>query len=318
MAKFKSVLSNFEKVKQTITEEKEKKNSGSSYTNPVIFKPQIVKGQSETEFRVRFLPMAENTIDIPWKQVDFHMFERPGDRKFIKVIDPRTFDKKASNPIADLGFKLWKSENAVDKEQAKKLFKKQRFFTFVYVIKAPDNQKEYEGKVLIFEMGKKLCDKLEEAIKRLDNCFWDPYTGQDMLIVIKQASEWPDYSSSTWIGPNGPIVKDEKVMDRICDDLAKLSIQTNIIEKEGIKSGAELKELLEGGMGEINKDSTPTAPRSRDLVSEVASKPSPKQPVPEFGNEAVAATPKATSTPTQESNNDLDDINLDDISFDTN
>lgn len=320
MAKFKSAITNFKKVKETIIEEKTKEKEGSSYENSLMFKPKMVQGEDETEFKIRFLPMEESSTGKPWIQIDYHMFERPGDKKFIKVIDPRTFDKKAQNPITEYASKLWKSENPVDKEQAKKLFKKARYFTFVYVKEAPSNQKHYEGKVLIFEIGQKIYETLENSIKKYEKCFWDAYKGQDFLLVIKPRGEWPDYSASNWIGDSGPIVEDEADLDKIYDNLQKLSIKTEIIEKDGIRSGMELEELLNGGLkaAALNesspKDLSPknTAEKVEKPKQSASSKPANK---PDFGTDNVSVKSVVKDEPKEstETKTEEEEINIDDL-----
>lgn len=312
MAKFKSVVSNFKKIKEAMTEEKTK--GASSYENSAIFKPAMVSGQSETEFRIRFLPMDESSTGKPWMMINYHMFERPGDKKFVKAIDPRTFDPKASNPISDYASNLWKSDNVLDKEQAKKYFKKARYFTFVYIKEAPENQKDLVGKVLIYEVGQKIYEILENSIRKYDKCFWDPYKGQDFLLVIKKRGEWPDYSSSNWIGDSCPIVEDEKQLDEVCDKLSKLSIQKMVIEKDGVKSGAELKELLEGGMKEVSTKNN-VAP-TRDLVEEVSKVESKSSKEPVFGNEDTSPVQQKPAVKKEEPKAAVSAASSDEVSVD--
>lgn len=325
MAKFKSVISNFEKVKASISE-KEQKGGESSYDNSLIFKPKFVQGPDITKFRIRFLPIEESVTGKPWIKVKYHMFERPGDNKFVKAIDPRTVESKATNPISAYATKLWNSDNELDKEMAKKMFSKDRYFTLVYVKSAPENQQQYVGKVLIYEIGQKLYEKLCTAIDQIGKCFWDAYMGQDFLLVIKETGDkkklWPDYTSSDWIGDSGPIDKDEKLMDQIATQAEKISIKVEIIEKTGIKSAEELNELLFGGMGQLEGQQRQPSKPATELVSEVVA--TKKKPAPDFGTETTKPSPKAVSKPApviekvvEDSKTEVDvnadDINLDDI-----
>jgi len=250
MAKLKSVLERFKEVKQTLEDEKSKKGGSSKeFDNELFFKPLAVKGEDRTKFKIRFLPLEESATGKPWVKIDFHMFERPGDNKYIKCIDPRSFDPKAQNPIADLAKRLFDSGNALDNESARKYYKKARYFTLVYVKEAPENQKQYEGKVLIYEAGKQVFDKLDAAIKDFEKCFWDPYKGADFLLVLKIAGaneKWANYSDSAFLS-DGPITSDEKKLDYIATQLEKVRVKDYIVSREGIKSGAELQNLLDGG-----------------------------------------------------------------------
>jgi hypothetical protein len=131
---FKSVKDRFKDIKKKIKEERDKP---SGFGDEFFFKPQIVKGEAKTKYRVRILPLTEEA-SRPWLEIRYHMFEREGDSKYIKAIDPRTFNKDAANPIADLASKLFNTGNAMDKDQAKKLYRKPRYFVKLYIKEAYD------------------------------------------------------------------------------------------------------------------------------------------------------------------------------------
>lgn len=304
---FKSVLDDFKKIKTAMQEEKESGKKG-SYSNPLIFKPVVVKDEDKTKFRIRFLPVQESKVGKPWVEAKYHMFERDGDNKYFKVLDPRFFNKDAKNPIAEFASKLWDSDNALDKEKAKKYFTKKRYFTLVYVKEAPENQKDYVGKVLVFEIGQKLYNQLETSINDYDMCFWDPFKGKDFMLVIKQTAgdKWPDYTMSNWIGNEGPITEDSDDMERIEKDLETVTIKSAIFDKEGIKTAKELEEILYGGIkrvgeaaseGEDVTEQETARPVEKPVAKPAASKPAAKPAAkPDFGDENVAAKP----TPKQE------------------
>lgn len=332
---FKSVIDDFKKIKAAIKEDGEKK--GGSYNNPLVFKPVAVKGEEKTKFRLRFLPVQESKIGKPWMEIRYHMFERDGDNKYVKVIDPRSINKDAKNPINDLASKLWKSDNALDKEKAKKYFGKQRYFTLVYVKEAPENQKDFVGKVLVYEVGKQIHDRLASAIDEYDKCFWDPFKGEDFLLVIapKGGEEnWPDYTQSNWIGAPGPISTDDNEMASVEKQLEAITIKTAVIEKEGIKSAAELEELLTGGLKAAGKNSSEGTDVTSESKAAVAPQQKPvaqKAATPDFGDSNVVAkapttqkpatpAPKAATPVAQESVPATDDsmefnVDLSDIKF---
>ncbi len=255
MSKLKSVMDKFKQVKLSVEEEKSKKTN--NYNNDLVFKPQIVNGEEKTKFKLRFLPVEESPSGKPWVKYNYHMFERPGDNKYVKCLDPCTFDPKAQNPIADLAKKLFASDNALDQEMARKYYRKPRYFTLVYIKEAPENQKELVGKVLIFEAGVKVFNKLDAAINDYDMCFWDPYKGRDFMLILKKVGKekWANYDDSSFIGQDCPISNDEKAMELVGDSLEKLKIKDVILGKDAIKSGAQLKDLLEGGLGNNSKAS---------------------------------------------------------------
>ncbi len=320
MAKLTSVLSRFTQVKDALKESKEK-GKGKDYDNALLFKPTFEPGEERTKFKIRFLPLTESATGMPWVELRYHMFQREGDNKFVKVIDPRTFEPKAFNPIAERANLLWKSDNVIDKDLAKKLFAKSRWFTLVYVKEAPESQKKYEGKVLVYEIGKQIYDKLDAAINDYEMPFWDPEAGNDMLLVLKQKNskdKWPDYTDSAFMPVTGSISKDKKAIEYIETALDTITIKSVIIDNEGIKTGAELKELMEGGFGATGIES-PSAKTSRedttvhnvtsgdvvevsnsDVEFEEKPKPAAKKAEAKTTAKAEAKTPVKEETKTEE------------------
>lgn len=299
---FKSVIDDFKKIKAAIKEDGEKK--GGSYNNPLVFKPVAVKGEEKTKFRLRFLPVQESKIGKPWMEIRYHMFERDGDNKYVKVIDPRSINKDAKNPINDLASKLWKSDNALDKEKAKKYFGKQRYFTLVYVKEAPENQKDFVGKVLVYEVGKQIHDRLASAIDEYDMCFWDPFKGKDFLLVIAPKGgedNWPDYTQSNWIGNDAPISDNADEMANVEKQLEAITIKAAVIEKEGVKSAAELEELLTGGLkaaGRNSNSGTDVTSQETPVAATVSKPVAAKPKTPDFGDtNVVSSAPKPTTAP---------------------
>jgi hypothetical protein len=291
MAKLKSVFEKFKQVKEQFIEEKTKKGGNQEYDSSAFFRPQAVKDEDRTKFKIRFLPVEESPTGKPWVQINYHMFKRHGDNKYIKVIDPRTFNPSAQNPIGDLAKKMFDSDNVIDQKLAKDLYRKPRYFTLVYVKEAPENQKDYVGKVLIYEAGKQIYDKLDAAIRDYDLCFWDPYKGQDFMLVLKMTNskeKYPVYTDSSFImGPSTPVSEDEKIMDEIGTKLETLKIKDLVIKKGDIKSGEELRELLEGGVKEAEINTSP----AKDVMQNTAIENSPE---PDFGEIGGVEEPAKT------------------------
>jgi hypothetical protein len=311
---FKSVKKQFNKVKEQMEEEKSK-GGGPDWA----FKPQMVQGEEETVFKIRFLPIPESTSGKPWVEVRYHMFEREGDNQYVKAIDPRSFDKNAANPISDLVKKLYASDNSLDQEQAGNMRSKARYFTLVYVKEAPENQKQYEGKVLIYEAGVQVFRKMEAAINKLDMCFWDPFEGTDFLLTLKETGnakrKWPSYLESDFVRKDGPIVDDEEEMERISEQVEKYDIKKLIIDRDGIKSGDELREMMEGGLTGGEKRTRREEP-AEDLTSG-DSVDIDSDDDPDFGEveEPKKSTPKKAEAESEDSGDevtaDIGDLDVD-------
>lgn len=266
--KFKSVKNQFKKVKEQMEEEKNNRSGGGP---DWLFKPRMVQGEEETTFKIRFLPIPESTTGKPWVEIRYHMFEREGDNLYVKAIDPKSIDPTAENPITDLVRKLYQSDNQMDQDQAATMRSKSRFFTLVYIKEAPEGQKELEGKVLVFEAGVQVFRKMEAAINKQDICFWDPYEGTDFILSIKETGnakrKWPSYLESEFARRDGPITDEDDEMSKIETEIGKFNIKELVVEKDGLKTGEELREMMEGGLTGGNGGKKNTKP-TKDLTKE--------------------------------------------------
>jgi len=310
---FESVKDKFKKVKEKIKEEKEN-SSGSGSFSESFFTPTMVKGEDKTTFRVRILDLGEETNGRPWHKFNFHMFEREGDARYQKCIDPRNFDSKATNPIADKAAKLFNTGNAVDNEQAKKLYRKPRYFLKVYVKSAPDNQKDYVGKVLVWEASQTIYERLIDEIDETDDeeeaPFWDPFEGKDFAVIIKKKGDWPNYDSSKFVGSSSPIVKDEKKMDEVSKLADAVNVKDTVLNRYPIKSGKEMLEMLKGGVVDLSDDNDTSA---KDLTSDEEIDDTEV----DFGDDDIDFNDEPKDTESKEESSDKrDDVDDEDFEFD--
>jgi hypothetical protein len=330
---FQSIKSQFAKVKESLANEEKKGSKEGGFSNSWEFKPKIINGK-DAEFKIRFLPI-ETPTGRPWVEIRYHMFERSGDNKYIKCIDPRTFDTKAPNPIADKGWQLYKSDNPLDKDMASKFMSKRRYFTLVYVKSAPEDQKQFEGKVLVYEAGTQVYNKMKVAMEKFNLCFYDPFEGTDFILSIKEtgtkARKYPSYLESDFIRENGPIADTDEEMERIEAEIKKIDIKSLIIGKDKIPSEKQLLEYLDGGLKSITTDidnSEEIVVSDDNMVEVDTVEEAPKKPTPAPQAKAtptkpqpqkpVAAQPKPAAAPVQEEEAKVDDIdiNFDDINID--
>ena len=144
---------------QKLTKELEKVSSGESNAkDDNLWKPEMDKSGNGYAV-IRFLP-APNDEDLPWAKLFSHAFQGPGGWYIENSLT--TINK--SDPVGDLNRQLWNSGSDRDKETARKQKRKLSYYSNIYVVQDPLHP-ENEGKVLLYKYGKKIHDKIVEAMQ---------------------------------------------------------------------------------------------------------------------------------------------------------
>lgn len=229
--KFAAFTNKFDEIRQKLQHQKQEQESGKkgTFDNSWKFRPELPKDKPKIAFKVRILPNV-HTPDAayPWISAPFHMY-RKADGKFIYALCPSLNDNKEKSvknpcPFCEHAAALFKTQDKVDDDFAHKVYKKQRFFLNVLVIEDPrvgeENQK---GKVLVYEYGKKVQEKLEDAMMEQKINIIDPLAGHDFTLVIKRQGEYTNYDSSSFSIEKTPIGKDEEEMNKIFDSIHNLN-----------------------------------------------------------------------------------------------
>lgn len=136
-----------------------------SYRNENLYKPSIKDEKCKDQnYRalIRFIPFFhENKVHTTVERWECLLKNvEGGDPVF--VVSPKTAGQRC--PMRDLSYRLYKSESAIDKENSKKINVYQQWYSLVEVVSDPQHR-EYEGKVFIYQFGKKIYDKIVEATK---------------------------------------------------------------------------------------------------------------------------------------------------------
>ena len=144
---------------QKLTKELEKVSSGESNAkDDNLWKPEMDKSGNGYAV-IRFLP-APNDEDLPWAKLFSHAFQGPGG---LYIENSLTTINK-SDPVGDLNRQLWNSGSDRDKETARKQKRKLSYYSNIYVVQDPLHP-ENEGKVFLYKYGKKIHDKIVEAMQ---------------------------------------------------------------------------------------------------------------------------------------------------------
>ena len=177
-----------------LTQEIEKMSSTEGGADERFWKPEMDKSGNGYAV-IRFLPAPEGE-DVPWAKVWSHAFQGPGGWYIENSLS--TLNKK--DPVGDLNRQLWNSGSEKDKEVARKQKRKLSYYTNIYVVKDPAHP-ENEGKVFLYKFGKKIFDKITEAMQpafadeKPVNPF-DFWTGADFKIKLRKVDGYWNYDKS--------------------------------------------------------------------------------------------------------------------------
>ena len=123
-----------------------------------LWKPEVDKAGNGYAV-IRFLP-APTGEDLPWAQVWSHAFQGTGGW----YIENSLTTLGQNDPVGELNRVLWNSGIDSDKDVARKQKRKLSYFSNILVIKDPLHP-ENEGRVFLYKYGKKIHEKLVEAMK---------------------------------------------------------------------------------------------------------------------------------------------------------
>ncbi len=253
-----------------------------------LWKPELDK--SGNGFAViRFLP-APNGEDMPWAKVWSHAFKGPGGQWYIEN-SLTTLGK--DDPVGELNRELWNSGRDTDKEIARAQKRKLSYYSNIYVVSDPAHP-ENEGKVFLYKYGKKIFDKLVEAMQPAfaDETPLDPFNfwkGADFKLKIRKLDGYWNYDKSEFAAP-------ATLGDFSDDKLEKIWEQSYSLAEfeapKNFKSYEDLKKRLDLVLG---KSAAPT------VVDESQEEVTPQnwgKEVSDFREKAVAASPVSDSEDT--------------------
>ena len=184
-----------------------------SYVDNRLWKPEL--DQSGNGYAViRFLPSPEGE-DLPWAKLWNHAFQGPTGQWYIEN-SLTTIGQK--DPVSEYNSKLWNSGVESDKEIARKQKRKLQYFSNILVVSDPKRQ-ENEGKVFLFRYGKKIFDKIMEAMQPAfpDDTPINPFDfweGADFKLKIRKVDGFWNYDKSEFAAAS-PIADDESKIETI-------------------------------------------------------------------------------------------------------
>jgi hypothetical protein len=196
----KSSGSSFDKLNQAVEKmnSAEKKSGGGP--DERLWKPEMDKSGNGYAV-IRFLP-APDGEDIPWAKIWSHAFQDKGGWYIENSLT--TLNQK--DPVGEMNRELWNSGRDSDKEIARKQKRKLSYYSNIYVVEDPLHP-ENEGKVFLYKFGKKIFDKLTEAMQpqfadeKPINPF-DMWEGANFKLKIRKVEGYWNYDKSDFASPS--------------------------------------------------------------------------------------------------------------------
>ena len=220
---------------------------------------------------IRFLPAsaADGDDALPWIKVFSHGFQGPGGW----LIDNCLTTKEQQCPVCEHNSALWNSGIEANKDIVRKQKRKLNYIANVYIVSDPKHP-ENEGQVKLFRFGKKIFDKISEAMnpqfedEQAINPF-DMWSGANFKLKIRKVEGYQNYDKSEFESP-APLLNDDDKLEAIWKK--EFSLKEQIGDKE-FKSYDKLKERLDKVLG-LTSEGTP-APKTtvETIKAEIAKKP---------------------------------------------
>ena len=243
-----------------------------SYVDERLWKPTMDKTGNGYAV-IRFLP-APKGEDLPWVKLWNHAFQGPTGQWYIE----NSLTTLGNNdPVSEYNSKLWNSGIESDKEIARRQKRKLSYYSNIYVVSDTANPQN-EGNVFLYRYGKKIFDKLTEAmqppfpdtdpVNPFD--FWE---GANFKLKLRKVDGYWNYDLSSFDGST-KLLDDEDELENVWGSQYSLSEFT---APSNFKTYDELKTRLDMVLSGVTKTGTvetlmedePTAP------SKVDTKPAP-------------------------------------------
>ena len=191
-------------------EEENKPLEKKSYVDERLWKPELDKTGNGYAV-IRFLPAVKGE-DLPWAKVWNHAFQGPTGQWYIEN-SLTTINQK--DPVSEMNSAYWNSGVESDKEIARKQKRKLQYFANIYVV-SDTKHPEHEGKVFLFRFGKKIFDKITEAMQPAfeDETPVNPFDfwqGANFKLKIRKVDGYWNYDKSEFEAPSALFDDDDKL-----------------------------------------------------------------------------------------------------------
>jgi hypothetical protein len=209
---------------------------------------------------IRFLPPPQGE-EMPFVRIWDHGFQGPTG---LWYIENSLTTLGQDDPVSEYNSKLWNSGLESDKEIARKQKRRLKYVANILVIKDSANP-ENEGKVFLYQFGKKIFDKLNDLMNPSfeDEAPVNPFDlweGANFRLKIRQFEGYPNYDKSEFDAPSALFDDDEKLEETWKQEH---SLQ-ELLDPKNFKSYSELKTKLYRVLDLTDDSAGPTASSRMD------------------------------------------------------
>jgi hypothetical protein len=232
-----------------------------------------------------------------------HAFQGPGGWYIENSLT--TIGQK--DPVTEHNRELWNSGNEKDKETVRKQKRKLNYYSNIYVIKDPAHP-ENEGKVFLFKFGKKIFDKVlnamqpefedEEPINPFD--FW---TGANFRLKIRKVEGYWNYDKSEF-DSSSALLDDDDALEALWKKEYSLS---SITAPDQFKSYEDLEKRLKYVLGQKGTARTSSINEEEQYDSYVQPKTKEDSVIEELEESYRKSKSPAPSLPKFESSDEDED-----------
>ena len=196
----KTSSSNFDKLTKALEQNlnPEDQSNKNKYQDDRLWKIEMDKTGNGYAV-IRFLP-ASNGEDMPWQRVWSHAFQDKGGWYIENSLT--TLGQK--DPVSEENTRLWNTGVDSDKEIARKRKRKLSYYANILVVSDPKHP-ENEGQVKLFKFGKKIFDKITEAMQPAfedENPInpFDFWKGANFKLKLRKVDGYWNYDKSEFEG----------------------------------------------------------------------------------------------------------------------
>ena len=242
---FKDLKSTSKTSYQTLAGEMEKMGKKSeSYKDDRFWKPALDKMNNGYAV-LRFLPAAEGE-DLPWARIWTHGFRGVGGW----YIENSLTTIGLKDPVSEMNSQLWQTGSDSDKNLARDRKRRLSYISNVLIVSDPKNP-ENEGKIFLFKYGKKIFEKVQEAMQpqfpgeKPVNPF-DFWSGANFELKIREVGGFVNYDKSAFSACTPLLGGDDKALEALWKKEYGLKEFT---DTKNFKSYDELKSRLNQVLG---------------------------------------------------------------------